>query len=113
VACPANFLELTATRDSVWIKTKDFEPRQFFGNLLQFSRPRAGETLAAKSCAKYLACQFWQGLGEASSKQPLKVHKDQITAEENIFRTTFLLLLIHHLAKDRKLAPTSITKISL
>jgi hypothetical protein len=65
------FSELTAIRESVWIKTKDFEPRQFFGSLLQFSRPRAGETLAAKSCPKYLACQFWQGLAEASSKQLL------------------------------------------
>jgi hypothetical protein len=73
VACPANFLELTTIRDFVWIKTKDFQPRQIFGSHLQFSRPRAGKTLAAKSCAKYLACQFWQGLAEASSKHPLKL----------------------------------------
>ena len=57
------FWSLTTTAGSVWIGTRETQPRQFFGSPVQFLRPDVGETPAAKSCANSLWRANFGGAG--------------------------------------------------
>jgi hypothetical protein len=98
-----NFWSLTASKSFVWISAKDSQPSQFFGHTAQFSRPRVGQMLVAKSFANILACQFWQGSLGGGSKQPLSdmacVYSQQLAM--------LLNLLLHCFPDPEGLPPPS------